>query len=174
MVIWFIGLSGAGKSTLGGIVYKAIKKKNKNTVWLDGDSIRKIYNDQLGHSNKDREINAKRISNMTRFLSSQNINVVGSILSNFPKWQKWNKKYIKDYSQVYIKVPIETLIERNNKKLYKPAIKKKNKNVVGIDIKFHEPLKSNLIIYNDFKPSSLKNFKKEVFSFIKKKYKIEV
>ena len=41
MVIWFIGLSGAGKSTLAKMIYKTLKKKEKNTVWIDGDNIRK-------------------------------------------------------------------------------------------------------------------------------------
>ncbi len=174
MVIWIIGLSGAGKSTIAEIIFKTVKKKHKNTVWIDGDNIRKIYSDKLGHSIKDREINAERISKLTKFLSDQNVNVIGSILSNFPKWQKWNKKNIKDYSQIYIKVPIKILIKRDNKKLYQLAIKRKKRNVVGMDIKFHEPSNSNLILNNDFKKNSLKIFKKKILSFIKKKYKIKI
>ena len=43
MVIWLIGLSGSGKSTIAKILYEKIKKKYPNTVWLDGDEVRKIY-----------------------------------------------------------------------------------------------------------------------------------
>ena len=164
MVIWLIGLSGVGKSTLGKIIYQKIKKKNKNTVWIDGDNIRKIYSDKLGHSNKDREINAKRISKMTKFLSDQNINVIGSILSNFPKWQKWNKKNIKNYSQIYIKAAIEDLINKDKKKLYKLAIQGKKKNVIGINIKFHEPKNSDLILKNDFNRKSIRFFERKRLS----------
>ncbi len=159
MVIWIIGLSSSGKSKIAGLVYKKLKKKKTNTVWLDGDKVRKIYNDKLGHTLKDREKNAERISRLTKYFSDQNINVIASVLSNFPKWQNWNKKNIKNYKQVYLKVSLENLILRDKKNLYKKALKKKRKNVVGIDLKFHEPLNSDLIIDNNKKT---KNFNKIV------------
>ena len=159
MVIWIIGLSSSGKSKIAGLVYKKLKKKKTNTVWLDGDKVRNIYNDKLGHTLKDREKNAERISRLTKYFSDQNINVIASVLSNFPKWQNWNKKNIKNYKQVYLKVSLDNLILRDKKNLYKKALKKKRKNVVGIDLKFHEPLNSDLIIDNNKKT---KNFNKIV------------
>ena len=118
MVIWIIGLSGAGKTTIAKLLLKKLKKKYSNVVHLDGDVIRKIYNDNLGHSSKDRNINAERLSKMTKFLSDQKIHVIGSVLSNFPKWQKWNKKNIKNYYQIYLKVPFKELIRRDKKNSY--------------------------------------------------------
>ncbi len=164
MVIWIIGLSSSGKSKIAGLVYKKLKKKKINTVWLDGDKVRNIYNDKLGHTLKDREKNAQRISRLTKYFSDQNINVIASVLSNFPKWQSWNKRNIKNYKQVYLKVSLENLILRDKKNLYKKALKKKRKNVVGIDIKFHEPLNSDLIIDNNKKT---KNFNKIVKKILK-------
>jgi len=164
MVIWLIGLSGSGKSTIGAIVYKKLKKKYKNTVWLDGDKVRKIYSDNLGFTIKDREKNAERLSKLSKFLSDQKINVVGSILSNYPKWQKWNKKNIKDYKQIYIKVSLKNLLLRDKKNLYKNAISKKKCNVVGIDIKFNEPKNTDLIIDNNTKT---KNFSKIINNIFK-------
>lgn len=168
MVIWFIGLSGSGKTTISKIFYNKLKKKNKNTILLDGDVVRKIYNDKLGFTKKDREINAERLSRLSKFLSEQNINVVGSVLSNFPKWQKWNKKNIKNYRQVYIKVSLENLLKRDKKDLYKKAFKKKKKNVVGVDIKFHEPIKSDLIIDNNINTRNFIKIFKKLNKYIKK------
>ena len=73
MVIWIIGLSSSGKSKIAGLVYKRLKKKKINTVWLDGDNVRNIYNDKLGYTLKDREKNAQRISKLTKYFSDQNI-----------------------------------------------------------------------------------------------------
>ncbi len=167
MVIWLIGLSGSGKSTIAKILYEKIKKKYPNTVWLDGDEVRKIYNDKLGYTLSDREKNAERLSKISKFLSDQKINVISSVLSNFPKWQKWNKKKINNYKQIYIKVSLENLILRDKKNLYKKALNKKKKNVVGVDIKFHEPLKSDLIIDNNIKTKNFNKIVRKILKFTK-------
>ena len=43
MIIWITGLSGAGKTTLAKALYNDVKKKFPNTLWIDGDIIRKHY-----------------------------------------------------------------------------------------------------------------------------------
>ena len=149
MVIWIIGLSGSGKTTIANLLFKKLKKKYSNIVHLDGDIVRQIYDDKIGYSIADREKNAQRLSKMTKFLSDQKIHVIGSVLSNFPKWQQWNKKNIKNYYQVYLKVSLEKLVKRDKKNIYKKALQGKKNNVVGVDIKFKEPLNSNLVIDNN-------------------------
>jgi len=166
MVIWLIGLSKSGKTTIAKKLIKSLNAKKKtNFFHLDGDVIRKIYNDKLGHSIKDRKINAMRISKICKLLSDQKINVVASVLSNFPYWQKWNKKNIKNYKQVFLKVDLSILLLRDKQKLYQKAINKKIKNVVGIDIKFKKPIKSSIVINNN---KNLKNVNPVVEEIIKK------
>ena len=140
MVIWIMGLAGSGKTTLAKLIIKKIKK---DIIHIDGDAIRNIYDERLTHSVKDREINAKRISKLVKYLSDQKKDLVVSVLSNFPKWLKWNKKNLKRYFLIYIKTEKSILLKR------KPELyDKKTKNVVGVDIKFNEPLKPDYIIDN--------------------------
>ena len=49
MVIWIIGLSGAGKSTLANDVARKLREKGKPVAEVDGDVIRDIFNNELGH-----------------------------------------------------------------------------------------------------------------------------
>ena len=76
MVIWLIGLSGSGKTTIGNCVYKQLKKKLKNIVYIDGDIFRKIMSNDLGYSLKDRNKNAIRIINLVSNLAKQDLNVI--------------------------------------------------------------------------------------------------
>ena len=69
--------------------------------------------------------------------------------------KKKNRTLFNDYLQIYIKVNSSILKKRNNKNIYKFK-----KNVVGKDIEFPNPYKSDLIIKNNFKKIFLKNIKK--------------
>jgi len=150
MVIWIIGKSGSGKSFFAKKIAKILNKK-KNVFWLDGDEFRKYISYDIGYSIKDRKINSKRVQDFCKFLETKNYYVICSILSIFPEHQKKNKKIFKKYKQIYLKVENKILEKRNNKKVYS-----KKKNIVGVDINFNKPYKSDLIIENDFKNPSHK------------------
>lgn len=49
-VYWITGLSGAGKTTIGKLLYEKIKEEHLNTVFLDGDTLRKVFGNDLGYS----------------------------------------------------------------------------------------------------------------------------
>ena len=161
MVIWIMGLSGSGKTTLAKMLIQKLKKEKENIIHVDGDIIRNIHNDKLGHSIKDREINAERISKLVKFLSKQKIFIVVSVLSNFPKWLKWNKNNIDDYFQIYIKSNFQDLKKR------KPKLYKKKINVVGKDIKFNEPKNSDYEVENYTNKAHLKKEIKKILTKIK-------
>ena len=139
MVIWILGMSGSGKTTLAKLILK--KVKHKKIIHIDGDAIRKIYNDKLGHSLADRETNAERISKLVKYITDQNIIVIASVLSNFPEWLKWNRKNLKNYYEIFLKTNIQ-ILKKRKKLLYSNKIK----NVIGLDLKFNNPKKPNLII----------------------------
>lgn len=146
MVIWIIGLSGAGKSTVGRILADRLQQEHKNLVYLDGDELRDVWGDSLGHTVEGREKNAARISHLCHMLDSQGLNVVAAVLSIFPDWQKWNRETFSSYFEIFLDVPIDTVEARDTKGLYKAARNGAIKDVVGIDIPFPTPPNSDLRI----------------------------
>lgn len=149
MVIWIIGLSGAGKTTLAKEVVAKTSKHKSNVVILDGDLIRDVFDNDLGHTLDDRLINAKRINRLCKMLENQGIHVVCSILSLFPESRLWNRENIKNYFEVYIETPIDQLRKRDYKGLYRKFSEGKIKNVAGMDIEFIPPNSADLIIKNN-------------------------
>ena len=61
------------------------------------------------------------------------------------------------YFEVFIDVPLEILVKRDFKNLYKKALKGKVKNVVGVDIPFKYPKSPNLILDNSKSKNQIKN-----------------
>ena len=167
MVIWLIGLSASGKSTLAKLIYKSIKLRKPNTVLLDGDSIRNLFGNDVDHSIEGRAKNAERISKLTKFLADQNINVVAAVLSIFPDWQDWNRENIKSYFEVFVDVEMETLRRRDPRGLYERFASGKESNVVGCDIAFPIPTKSNITIDNNLERADLSEIAERIISAAK-------
>lgn len=155
MVIWIIGKSGSGKTFLSNYLYKKLKKDYKKIIWIDGDQFRKKFSKDLGYSLQDRKKNSIRIQKYCKKYDKMNYIVICSILSIFKDHQKKNKRIFSEYYQVYIVSKTNILKTRNNKKIYSNP-----KNVVGRDIVFPKPYRSNLIIKNNFNSYFLKNSKK--------------
>lgn len=146
MIIWLIGLSGAGKTTIGRMVYRELKKRDPAVVLLDGDILRDVWGDTLGHDIEGRRVNAHRISHLCRMLDRQGITVVAAVLSIFPEWQQWNRDNFSRYVEIFLDAPLNVLVERDEKSLYKPALEGSIPNVVGVDIDFPVPPNADLRI----------------------------
>lgn len=144
MIIWLIGLSGSGKTTIGELLHKKITADNKNTIILDGDVMRNIWGDNLGHNIVDRRVNAERLSKLCKFLDSQGVNVIACVLSIFPEWQNWNRENFREYFEVFLNVPLDVVKARDAKGLYQMAEMGEITNVVGVDLDFPEPPNSDM------------------------------
>ena len=164
MVVWIIGLSGTGKTTLATQVVDRIRQMDEKVVLLDGDLVRNLFGNDVDHTIEGRQRNAERLSVLTKFLADQGIHVVAAILSIFPEWRRWNRDNIPDYSEVYIKASMKTLLRRDIKNLYAKAMKGEIVNVVGVDIPFPEPENPELVIENDLERVEFKEFIDNIMS----------
>lgn len=148
-VYWITGLSGAGKTTIGRLLYEKIKEKNVNTVFLDGDIMRKVFGDDLGYSKEERRKCAMRYSRLCAMLQEQQINVVCCTISMFDSVREWNRANIRNYKEIYVRVSMDTLRKRDQKGLYSGITEEKQKEVVGIHMDIEEPKQPDLILDND-------------------------
>lgn len=154
MITWIIGLSGSGKTTLATSVITSLRSKGRSVVLLDGDAVRELYGNDLGHSMTDRRTNADRICKLSAFLDSQNIDVVVAILSLFPDTRDWCRNNLSSYYEVFIDCDLHNLKNRDSKGLYSRFDSGEITNVAGCDLHFPRPASPDLIISNN---SSLDN-----------------
>ena len=153
MIIWITGISGSGKTTLALTLIKKLKKKNKNIVSVDGDVIRNLFGNDLTYDIDSRIIQIKRIQKLCDFLNRQEIICVVSALYSSEELLSWNRKKFKKYFEIYLKVSIDLAIKRDVKGLYKKFREKKEKNIVGLDIPWNEPIKYDLKVDMDKLPT---------------------
>ncbi len=148
-VIWITGLSGAGKSTLALQVQQQLRAGQVSCILLDGDSVREVMGNDLGHTLADRLENAYRIARLARYLARQELVVICATMSLFPEVWNWNRAQIERYFEVYLKVSKETLVKRDPKGLYRRASDGTESHIIGWDVPFQEPLSPDLIVDNN-------------------------
>lgn len=153
MIIWITGISGSGKTTLALQLIKKLKIKNKNIVNVDGDIIRDLFGNDLKYDIQSRVTQIKRIQKLCIFLSRQNIITVVSALYSSEELLNWNRKNFKKYFEIYLKASIDLAIKRDVKGLYKKFKEKKEKNIVGLDIPWNEPINYDLKVDMDKSPT---------------------
>jgi len=146
MVIWITGISGAGKTTIANSLIEKYKNKFPHLINLDGDVVRKLYGDDLGYEENDRISQIKRMQKICLFLENQNLIIIVSALYSNSTLMEWNRKYFANYFEIYLNVPLELVKRRDPKGIYKKFEKGQEKNIVGIDIPWHEPKNSDLVI----------------------------
>ena len=151
MIIWFTGLSGAGKTTLSQYMHKKIKPLRKNTVYLDGDLIRKCFSmeQESDYSFNGRRKNAQRIHEFSLILDRQEINVICAIQLVFNDIRSLNRQVFSSYKEIHITCNMETLKKRDTKNLYQLYERNEAKNIVGIDIEYPQPINFNYELNTD-------------------------
>ena len=149
MVIWVTGLSGSGKTTLCTAIWQLLKPVVPELVSLDGDTIRRSFDDQLGYREEDRIRQIKRIQNLAKLLSDQSLVVLVAALYSSPELLAWNRNSFRNYFEVYLKASLNTLAGRDTKGLYEGSASGSIPNVVGADIPWHEPQSPDMVINTD-------------------------
>lgn len=144
---WITGLSGAGKTTIGTSLYQYILQKKSNVVFLDGDILRQVYQTE-DYTLEGRKKLAYQHGRLCRMLNQQGIDVVICVIAMFDECREWNRNEIRNYREVYLEVPIEELIQRDQKQLYSRALRNEVENVMGINMDFEEPKHPDIVIEN--------------------------
>lgn len=147
--LWFTGLSGAGKSTLAEIVEKEIRARGRNVEVLDGDVVRTNLSKGLGFSKEDRDTNVRRIGFVAQLLARNGVAVITAAISPYRDVRRECREMINDgatFVEVYVKCPLEVLVERDVKGLYKKALAGEIKQFTGVSDPYEEPEHAELVI----------------------------
>lgn len=148
MVIWIVGLSGSGKTTLSAQVVAEVRQRGRKVVLLDGDQVRELFGNDLGHDLAGRRANADRICRLCGFLDEQGVDVVCAVLSLFPESRTWCREKFSSYFEVFIDAPLDQLIERDTKGIYGRYLRGEIRDVAGLDLDFPRPDAADFVIFN--------------------------
>jgi len=147
--LWFTGLSGAGKSTLSKGVAEILRARGRNVEILDGDEVRENLSKGLGFSREDRDTNIRRIGYVCHLLARNGVVAISAAISPYRNVRDENRKRIGNFVEVFVKCPIDALVQRDVKGLYKKALAGEIKNFTGVSDPYEDPLHPEIVVETD-------------------------
>ena len=147
--LWFTGLSGAGKTTLARRMEAILRERGLKVEVLDGDVVRTNLSKGLGYSKEDRDTNIKRIGFVCKLLARNGVAAIGAAISPYREVRDYVRRDIGDFVEVYVRCPLDVLIQRDSKGLYKKALAGEIPNFTGVSDPYEEPLHPEVIVDTD-------------------------
>ena len=144
--LWLTGMSGAGKTTISSLLEAWLRECGARVERLDGDEVRAHLSKGLGFSRADRDENIRRIGFVAELLSRNGVIVVVAAISPYRAVRDEVRSRIRAFVEVHVDCPIDVLIARDVKGLYKKALKGEIQCFTGISDPYESPLHPELII----------------------------
>ncbi|MCS7275669.1 MAG: adenylyl-sulfate kinase [Dehalococcoidia bacterium] len=148
-VVWLTGLSGAGKTTIAEALAERLRAVGQRVEVLDGDVVRQHFSKGLGFSREDRLENIRRVAYVAHLLARNGVAVIVALISPYREGREYARSLIGDFLEVYVKCPIEVLVQRDVKGLYAKALRGEVANFTGISDPYEEPLAPDLVLETD-------------------------
>lgn len=166
LVIWLTGLSGAGKTTLARAIRRELLQTGRSVELLDGDEVRENLSHGLGFSKEDRDHNVRRIGFVARLLARNGVTVLVSAISPYRQSRDDVRRLVEDegvrFLEVYVRCPLQVLIERDVKGLYKKALAGEVRNFTGVSDPYEAPLAPDCVV--DSSAQSIEQSLSEILS----------
>jgi adenylylsulfate kinase len=144
--LWFTGLSGAGKSTLANLAAEELRNRGHRVEVLDGDEVRTNLSKGLGFSKEDRDTNIRRIGYVCNLLARNGVIAISAAISPYREVRDEVRQLHQRFVEVFVRCPLDTLVERDVKGLYKKALRGEIANFTGVSDPYEEPLNPELVV----------------------------
>src|SRR6202140_2086316 len=144
-VVWFTGLSGAGKSTIANALKAEIEARGRHVELLDGDEVRTHLSKGLGFSKEDRDTNIRRIGYVARLIAGSGGVAITAAISPYREVRDEIRAQSPGFVEVFVRAPLDTLVARDVKGLYKKAIAGEIANFTGVSDPYEDPLHPEVV-----------------------------
>jgi adenylyl-sulfate kinase len=147
-VVWFTGLSGAGKTTVARLLEQRLRASGERVEVLDGDVVRTRLSKGLGFSKEDRDENIRRIAFVCELLARHGVVAIVAAVSPYRSVRDEARARIPSFVEVYMECPLDVLIERDTKGLYRKALAGEIQQFTGISDPYEPPVAPEVVLHS--------------------------
>jgi adenylyl-sulfate kinase len=146
LTVWLTGLSGAGKSTIAERLDAELRGRGHGVEVLDGDLVRQNLSAGLGFSKEDRDTNIRRIGFVAELLTRHGVIVIVAAISPYRAARDDVHRRIGRFLEVYVRCPVDELVRRDVKGLYRRALAGEIAHFTGVSDPYEEPEAADVVI----------------------------
>jgi adenylyl-sulfate kinase len=147
-VVWLTGLSGAGKTTIAYALKEKLNLFEVSSVILDGDEIRTAIKLD-GYDEESRKKHNRNVGYIASLFEKQGNVVIVALVSPYADVRNEVRNMCSNFIEVYVSTSLEVCKQRDNKGLYKKAIRGEIKNFTGISAPYEAPQNPELVLTTD-------------------------
>lgn len=149
-IVWFTGLSGAGKSTLSQALRRRLEPVHEVEV-LDGDEVRTFLSRGLGFTRPDREENLRRMGYVARLLARHRVATLVAAIAPYrearAELRRLAEQQALPFVEVYVSAPLEVLVARDAKGLYRRALAGEIPHFTGVSDPYEPPESPEVVVH---------------------------
>ena len=138
--LWFTGVPASGKSTVAQEVERMLRERGIPLENLDADEVRANLSPDLGYTEKDRDINTKRLAFLGSLLEKHGVSAIVAAVSSMQRFRDRARGMSRNFVEVYVTCPVEVCMERDPKGLYAKANRGEVNDIAGLHQPYEAPV----------------------------------
>lgn len=147
--LWFTGVPASGKSTIAAAVEEMLRERGIPVENLDADEIRANLSPDLGYTERDRDINTKRLAFLGSLLEKHGVSAIVAAVSSLQRFRDRAREMSRNFVEVYVQCPVEVCMERDPKGLYAKAKRGEVNDIAGLHQPYEVPVAPEVICESD-------------------------
>ena len=137
--IWLTGLPASGKTTLAQGLARDLGQRGLTVQILDSDDLRDILTPEPTYTREERDWFYQVVVFIARLLTQNGVSVLIAATANQRRYRDRARQAISRFAEVYVRCPLETCMERDDKGIYHEARTGEATTVPGLQVPYEPP-----------------------------------
>lgn len=150
--LWLTGLPASGKTTLANLLAEELNRRDMQVQVLDSDKVREVLTPDPSYSADERDWFYQVLAFLGQLLVQNEVITIIAATAHRQVFRLRARDYLPELIEVYVRCPVKTCMERDQKGIYKKALGSKNMYLPGVQELYEEPDAPAIIVDTEESP----------------------